>query len=114
MRATMREVPPPDVVPIDATAEALGLCRGIKVEKSSSQFRCSNCNKMQPGGSLFAWVADGVKIGDYRWSIEENERLNAYNGHGSGWCLRCVQRLCGAPKSRITRPVRRWPWWRFW
>jgi len=98
-------VPPPKVAPEDDEAKRLGLARGLKVEHNRMQYRCANCDRFQPHGSVIVWVADGVKIGDPRWAIEENERINAFNGSGSGWCLECAQRLSG---------TRSHPWWRFW
>lgn len=110
-------VPPPEVAPEQATAKALGLHRGLKVDKTSSQWRCCNCHTMQRSGSLLVWVADGVRIGDPEWAVTENERVNAYNGTGSGWCLKCAQRLCAPPVleqifSPRDAPYR--PWWKFW
>lgn len=104
MNMQFQEVPPPKMAPENPTAKALGLSRGLRVEKGRGQFRCANCSQMQPDGAMLVWVSDGARIGDPGWSIEERERLNAYNGHGSGWCLSCAQKLCGTHK----------PWWKFW
>lgn len=101
MNGKFEQVPPPKEAPLNPTAEALGLCRGLKAEKSwCGPWRCCNCNRMQTADALLVWVSDGVRIGDPGWSIEENERRNAYNGHGGGWCLSCAKKLC--------RPK----WWR--
>ncbi|HXU01581.1 MAG TPA: hypothetical protein VN903_11350 [Polyangia bacterium] len=97
-------VPPPKVASEDAEAKRLGLARGMRIARNyNRQYRCANCDRFQPRGAVMVWVADGVKIGDPRWAIEENERCHAFNGSGSGWCLKCAQRLSGAR-----------PWWRFW
>jgi len=103
MNVQFQQVPPPEEAPEQPTATALGLHRGLKVERQTrGAFRCANCDKMQPNGSLMVWVADGTRIGDPGWAVTENERMNAYNGCGSGWCLHCAQRLCGKP------------FWKFW
>lgn len=101
MEWKMEQVPPPAEVNEQPTAASLGLVRGLRVEKNYSQYRCANCSKMQPNGSILVWVSDGIRTSDPGWAITENERAKAYNGSGSGWCLRCAQRLGQ-------------PWWKFW
>lgn len=96
-------VPPPEEAREQDLAKSLGLLRGLEVEEYGSQYRCSNCEKLQPGGSLMVWVPDGVRPDDPAWSVTEMARAVTFNGSGSGWCLSCAMSL-GKPK----------PWWRFW
>jgi hypothetical protein len=90
MKAMMQEVPPPTTAPVDDIAETLGLCDGLRPWKADHQSRCSNCDQMQRSNSWMVWVPDSVKSSDPDWSVTEACRLNAYNGHSSGWCLKCA------------------------
>jgi hypothetical protein len=86
-------VPPPETIAADPNAERLGLPRGLEAVTSHDQYRCYNCRKMQPRGSVVVYVPDSVLEGDPAWSVTEAARLNAYNGSGSGWCVKCAQNL---------------------
>lgn len=89
------EVPPPAKAPVQDIAETLGLCAGLKAERSRSQYRCAACDKMQPGSTWLVWVPDSVMITDPVWSVIEAGRLNARNGSHSGWCLSCALKVSG-------------------
>lgn len=89
----LKQVAPPEKAPVQALADRLGLCAGLRAEESKSSFRCSDCFRIQPSGSTMVWVPDGVCRGDPAWSVTEAARRNAYNGHASGWCLRCAAKL---------------------
>lgn len=93
------QVPPPAIAPIDQSAEELLLVPGLRAERRSSQFRCASCDKMSPNGSWLVWVPDSVRKGDPAWSVSESCRQGAFNGSGSGWCLKCAQ-----PFSAVTVP----------
>lgn len=90
------QVPPPAKAPVQPLGEVYGLPRGVRLELSHGQYRCAECGKMQRSGSPLAWVSDGTSSWDPPWSVTENERRNAYNGSGSGWCLHCA-RCIGRP-----------------
>lgn len=84
-------VPPPAKAPVQELAESLGVCVGLRVEKSlGGQWRCACCSRMQPAGTWLVWVPDSVRRGDPSWSVTEAARVNAFNGHSSGWCLSCA------------------------
>ena len=87
------EVPPPAKAPIEKSAGKYNLLPSLKAETSDHQFRCDNCNRMQPLGSVMVWVPDGTMPWDPDWSVTERCRLNAYNGNASGWCLNCAKKL---------------------
>jgi hypothetical protein len=116
------QVPPPKEAPIQDIAETLGLCAGLRAERSSHQYRCSECHRMQPNGSWLVWVPDSVRRGDPAWSVTEACRTNAFNGTGSGWCLSCAPKALKVPKitwfdSNAWAPKRQSPtkyWWQFW
>jgi hypothetical protein len=93
----MVQVPPPAKAPWHEIGETLGLCEGLRPERSDHQFRCAACHKMQPSGSWMVWVPDIVRRKDPDWSVTEAARLNAYNGHLSGWCISCAPKT---PESK--------------
>lgn len=98
----MEEVPPPREAPVQNEAEQLGLCRGLRAEKSRfGQWRCSCCHKMQREGDWQVWVPDSVMRGDPEWSVTEAARQNAWNGHLSAWCLKCAPK--GSPATKQDR-----------
>jgi hypothetical protein len=97
---SLKQAPPPDAAPIQPAADRLGLCAGLRVQEDHDQFRCAECNKMQPSGSTLAWVPDGVRRGDPAWSVTESARRGAFNGHSSGWCLSCAQSLSPRPGAK--------------
>ena len=97
-----REVPPPDEVPVYPDSTALGLLSCLRVYPDYDQFRCCECQGMQPAGSHMVQVPDIVQVGDPEWSITETSRRYAHNGDYFGWCLNCARSLTPKPK----------PWWR--
>lgn len=92
----MEPVPPPKQAPSYPESEKLGLLPGLRAEKSRhGQWRCAECQRMQPNDSWQVWVPDGVCNRDPGWSITEACRVSAYNGHLSAWCLSCARGLSG-------------------
>ena len=55
------------------------------------------CSEMKPAGPM-VWVNDGVRLRDPGWSVYEAARQGAFNGSGSGWCVRCARKL-GKPSD---------------
>ena len=103
MKFTMTEVPPPKEVPVHQIAETIGLLPGLTAHKDSGGWRCDNCGRMQAGKSVWiVWVPDGVSITDSAENISEACRQSAYNGSGSGWCLKCAKAL-GHPTMSVVR-----------
>lgn len=101
---SFQEVAPPEAAPVQDRAKELGLPDGLRVEaqRRHGQWRCSNCNGMQPSGDKI-WVPDSVRVGDPAWSVTEACRQNAYNGYHSAWCVPCARRLGGSLCSSITK-----------
>lgn len=101
--------PAPAAAPVQGAAENLGLCRGLRAERNN-QFRCDACGRMRPNGSWLVWVPDSVRKNDPDWSVTEASRLNAFNGHLSGWCLACAKSLSPRPPgfASLIQRVRRW------
>lgn len=111
---SFQEVPPPKAAPIQDRAKELGLLDGLQVEASRhGQWRCSNCNEMQPSGVDRVWVPDSVRAGDPAWSVTEACRVNAYNGHCSAWCMSCALRLGGSLRSSIASGAARFNYFPF-
>jgi hypothetical protein len=107
---TFVEVPPPDSVPAYSTSEKHGILSCLRIEENLDMFRCSRCGQMQPHGSSMVWVPDSIKIGDTSGAVSEVVRRDAYNGHLSGWCLKCARRLgSNAPKAIMNKTS---PWWK--
>lgn len=103
MNVTFQHVPPPKEPPWHEIGETLGLCRGLRSEKSrNGQWRCAQCGQMQRAESWLIWVPDGVRKSDPAWSVTEAARVTAYNGHKSGWCLSCAPK---APKETDNHSV---------
>lgn len=69
------------------------LVEGLEESKSQNSYRCMHCNQMQPAGSSIIFVPDSVKVYDPAWSITEECNKNKWNGHFSGWCLKCARKL---------------------
>jgi hypothetical protein len=103
MELRFEQVEPPSTAPLDDNAEDLLLLPGLRAEPRDRQFRCAACSRMQPTGSWLVWVPDGVRKTDPAWSVTEACRLSAFNGHGSGWCLKCAQSFC-RPSLNLIRP----------
>lgn len=102
------QVPPPERARVHQIGETLGLCTGLRAERSDRQFRCNACRQMQPHGAWLVWVPDSVRPGDPGWSVEEAARLNYLNGHSSGWCFECAPKAPAAklePMIRAANPV---------
>ena len=94
---TFSEAPPPKAAPRYPDSEALGLILGLRSEaERDGGWRCACCCAMQRNGATLVWIPDGVSIFDPPWSVTEMARQGAFNGSGSGWCLRCA-RLIGQP-----------------
>lgn len=104
-RLEFREVPPPKEAPWHEIGETLGLCKGLRPQRTDSQYRCAACSKMQPPGSWMVWVPDSVRRGDPAWSVIEAARLNAYNGHLSGWCITCAPKAEAPKVAASTNPA---------
>lgn len=104
MKLEMREVPPPQVVPIDQISETLGLLPGLRAEKSDGGWRCDHCNGYQRERGWLVWVPDNIRSTDSAADISDQCRRSAYNGCGSGWCLKCALAL-GKPIQLLLRPV---------
>jgi hypothetical protein len=104
MRFKTQMVPPPAEVPVDQIAETLGLLPGLRAEKDRSGGRCGNCHQFRTDAWLI-WVPDTASLSDSAQSISEQCRMNAFNGHSSGWCLQCARGLGmgkeGAPDDTI-------------
>lgn len=90
MKYELIKVQPPNETTIDPIGETIGLCYGLKTERSMGQFRCAECNRMQPAGSLIVWIPHTVKSSDSEWSITEAARQNTYNGKFTSWCRSCA------------------------
>lgn len=96
-------VPPPEEAPVQATAESFGLVAGLSVrDNMGGGWRCSCCSKMQTADALLVMVPDSVRRGDSAESVTEACRINAWNGHHSGWCLDCAPK---APKPKLAPVV---------
>lgn len=108
------QAPPPKKAPVQDIAETLGLCAGLRAERRSDQWRCANCSKMQPVNSWLVWVPDSVRCGDEEWAVVEECRRNAYNGHNSGWCLKCAPKasrktiIAAMPPKEIVAVAESW------
>jgi hypothetical protein len=100
------EVPPPEQAPTDELGEAYGLPKGLHFDSTGDEWRCASCSVMQKPDSPLVWVPDGVRRGDPEWSVTESARRNAYNGHSSGWCLKCAQTLKEKPPSPVASKPR--------
>lgn len=97
------EVPPPEKVPVQPLAQSLGLAAGLTAEiNHRGGWRCSNCSNYQRDGAAIVWVPDGVSISDSLFAVSDQARREAFNGHGSGWCLSCARKL-GNP-MRVMAP----------
>jgi hypothetical protein len=55
-------------------------------------FRCHWCVKYLIRARM-TWVPDSVMMGDSLEAIHDQVRRNQWQGHYSGWCDDCVQRL---------------------
>jgi hypothetical protein len=87
------EVPPPAQAPVDPVAAGQGLATGLKWERlSGGRSRCACCGCDIPSGGVIVWVPDGVHRTMTEAQVTELCRLNALNGHWSGWCLQCAPR----------------------
>lgn len=84
-----RQAPPPRSAIIDENAESLLLIPGLRAEPRHRHFRCASCYKMRTG--WLVWVPDGISPKDIARDVTEACRLSAFNGSGSGWCLKCAQ-----------------------
>jgi hypothetical protein len=93
MKFDLVEVPPPKEVPVDQISETLGLLPGLKAEKSEGGWRCAHCSCWQKDKGWMVWVPDSVRASDSAEAISDQCRRNAYNGCGSGWCLKCALAL---------------------
>lgn len=80
MRFEFAQVAPPAKAPVHPIAETLGLCDGLKAERSGGQYRCAACWEMQPVNAWQVWVPDGVQRHDPAWSVEESCRLALTTG----------------------------------
>jgi hypothetical protein len=99
------EVPPPKEAPVFPGSAEAGVLTCLRVRlREDGQWRCAQCRAMQPTGSTLVEVPDSVRLGDPSWSVEEFARTGAYNGSGSGWCVRCARKL-GKPKVLDTRTL---------
>lgn len=116
MNGAMTEVLPPATAPVDQAADTLGLCPGLHAQREDDQYRCACCSEMQPPASWIVWVPDSARKGDPEWSVTEESRQNAYNGHHSGWCLTCAKQFkkTGATSTAIPAPGASKRWWQFW
>lgn len=103
MKLEFVEVPPPKVVPVDQFSETMGLLPGLKAEKGHEGYRCANCGVYQKGPWM-VWVPDSVRPSDSAEAISDQCRRNAYNGCGSGWCLKCAKAL-GKPVRSLARSI---------
>jgi hypothetical protein len=99
-------VPPPTVAPAHDDAVKLGLVRGLLAERADSMCHCNNCGSWIRAGEWEVWVPDGIQQRDPAWAVEEQCRINAYNGSFSMWCLKCAPKKSRPAASSNPRSKR--------
>ena len=77
----------------DPAASKLGLAVGLRAEICGDWFRCGECHKVQPRGSIQVWVPEGAIAGDPTDYVTELARRYAWNGFSTAWCLPCASRF---------------------
>jgi hypothetical protein len=104
MDLELTPVPPPPEPPHYAAARDLGIPPCLRAEARDYAFRCAHCHQRAKPGTPIVWVPDGATS---RANLEEEARLNAYNGEHSGWCLPCARKKFGEV-TLISPRVTRW------
>jgi len=79
-------------------ADGLGILEELSPQISKRGFRCSQCSQMQTAESLITYVPDVVQRGDDTESVRDAVDANKWNGHSSGWCVKCVPK---EPKAHL-------------
>ncbi len=90
----------------DELAADVGALKELRPQINDA-FRCAECSKMQPNGSLLYYVPDGVRKTDDPELVREIVERHRFNGHGSGWCAKCVPK---EPQPVLATPekAKRW------
>ena len=91
----MKTVPAPNKVIVDNLAYSLNLVNGLIFYKSAyANCKCNWCEKAINKDDYIIFIPNSIIEGDPIEYIEEQCRLNAFNGSGYGVCLKC------APKKK--------------
>lgn len=102
----------------DEKAARLNIIPELRPQLTDHQFRCAQCSKMQPAGSLLFYLPDGLRKTDPVEIIKERIEASRWNGSSSGWCASCVPKAKAgalsstAPVEKTPPPVKS-PWWKW-
>lgn len=83
----------------------VGIMNGLRYEDNCGGYRCANCGQMQPPHSGMVYVPDGILKSDPAWAVKEAIQRTRFNGHFSGWCLKCAPKE-ESPKATASLPPR--------